>query len=80
MNVKHCAGCRNNFYNGNNDMGITECWSLKSAKLVKKIAVPVDLPPPYKHLKAKTVPDCYHVDRIVMVKPEAIGKDGYWKS
>ena len=23
--LKHCVGCRDNFYNGNNPYGITEC-------------------------------------------------------
>ena len=31
-----CAGCRQNFYNGNNDLGVKECWSLKSAKLKER--------------------------------------------
>jgi hypothetical protein len=78
MNVKHCSGCRNNFYNGNNPMGIKECWSLKSAKLVKRLLIPVDMPPPYTGMPKRTVPDCYHVERYVTVKPEAIRKDGYW--
>jgi hypothetical protein len=78
MNVKHCSGCRNNFYNGNNDMGIKECWSLKSAKLTKRLLIPVDMPPPYT-FPPRTVPDCYHVDRYVTVKPEAIDERGYWR-
>ena len=28
-----CAGCRNDFYNGNNQLGVQECWSFKSAKV-----------------------------------------------
>ena len=31
-----CAGCRNNFYNGNNSIGIKECWSYKSARMVRR--------------------------------------------
>jgi len=31
---KYCVGCRNNFYNGNNQYGIKECWLLKDAKVV----------------------------------------------
>lgn len=33
---KMCVGCRQNFYNGNNDMGVKECWSLRSAKKVRR--------------------------------------------
>ena len=34
--LKLCSGCRQNFYNGNNGMGIKECWSLKSARKVRR--------------------------------------------
>lgn len=30
-----CRGCRNDFYNGRNSFGVAQCWSLKSAKVVK---------------------------------------------
>lgn len=31
-----CAGCRENFYNGHNQLGVPQCWSLKTAKVVKR--------------------------------------------
>jgi hypothetical protein len=37
--LQYCSGCRNNFYNGNNPMKIKECWSLKTAKLVKRFRI-----------------------------------------
>jgi len=36
---KYCAGCRQDFYNGNNPLNIKECWRLKSAKLVKRYKI-----------------------------------------
>lgn len=33
---KPCQNCRNNFYNGNNDIGVKQCWSLEDAKLVRR--------------------------------------------
>ena len=33
---KCCEGCRDNYYNGKNEHGIKECWSLKNAKVVKR--------------------------------------------
>lgn len=42
-----CVGCRNNFYNGNNDLGITECWSLRDAEWVQRRRVPINMAPPY---------------------------------
>ena len=33
---KYCEGCRNNFYNGNNALGINECWYFSKSKTVKR--------------------------------------------
>jgi hypothetical protein len=44
----HCQGCRDNFYNGNNDLGVKECWLLKSAHLVMKKEVHISQVPPWK--------------------------------
>lgn len=44
---KMCIGCRDNFYNGNNDLGVKECWSLQSAKLVLKRRVSTSERPPW---------------------------------
>lgn len=79
MDVKHCAGCYNNFYN----QGDKCCWNLKSAKLVWRIPIGVDERPPYKNKKAKRVPSCWRgggSNRTIMIKKEALTKDGYWKS
>jgi hypothetical protein len=78
--TKHCKGCRDNFYNGNNDLNVKRCWSLDSAKLVKRLLIPVDLRPPYKHIKPERVLDCYRPNRTASVEPSAIGADGYWRS
>ena len=34
-----CSGCHNNFYNGNNDIGVSGCWSFKSAAVVKRYKI-----------------------------------------
>lgn len=31
---KYCVGCDSNFYNGNNELGVKECWHFKSAKVM----------------------------------------------
>ena len=31
-----CRGCRDDFYNGQNPLGVGECWMLKSARKVKR--------------------------------------------
>lgn len=33
---QNCLGCEDNFYNGNNPLGVASCWSLKDAKLVTR--------------------------------------------
>lgn len=79
MTKQDCAGCYNNFYNGNNPYGVQECWSFKTATLEQRIDVPVDLRPPYTHLKPRLRPTCYKGKGYVHIKPEALTKDGYWK-
>lgn len=37
--TKHCRGCEDDFYNGQNPMGVRECWMLKSAKLVTRYRI-----------------------------------------
>lgn len=60
MDVKHCEGCYNNFYNGNNPYGVKQCSMLKTAKLVSRIRVGnFEDPQYYKGKKAVRVPDCY---------------------
>lgn len=43
----YCIGCTENFYNGNNEYGISECWSFKSAKLIKRKKVCMSQIPPW---------------------------------
>ena len=56
-----CHGCRNDFYNGNNSMGVKECWSFKGAKVVKRWRIgwwtPMDRPENFKEVRTL---DCYH--------------------
>lgn len=69
MDKKHCIGCRDNFYNGNNEYGITECWSLKTAKLMKRKRVPMSQRPPWNQ-PAETLPNCYRQEGYVIVGPD----------
>ena len=66
--LKYCSGCREDFYNGNNDMGIKECWHLKSAKLVLKKEVHIDQRPPWKQ-KPRRFLSCYKRPRHIYVGP-----------
>ena len=35
----YCSGCDDDFYNGNNALGIKECWNLEGAKVVSKYRI-----------------------------------------
>ena len=71
--------CKDNFYNGNNPYGVQECWNFKTAKVEKRLRIPVDLRPPYTHIKPERTLSCWHGNRVIGVKPEALREDGYWK-
>jgi len=64
-----CAGCRENFYNGNNPLGIAECWNLASAKIVMKRFVAMDQRPPWTNPPVKTL-SCFRKPGHVAVGPK----------
>ena len=63
---KYCSGCRDDFYNGYNDLGIQQCWSLKDAKVVWKKKVSIHQRPPWNQ-KAIRVLDCRREKGYVFV-------------
>jgi len=65
---KECAGCEDNFYNSNNPYNIKECWNRKTAKMVKRLQVPMSLVPPW-NMPVDTVPDCYTRKGYAFVNP-----------
>jgi hypothetical protein len=64
-----CPGCRDNFYNGNNNMGITDCWMLVSAKKAMKKKVWRDDVPPWNHTPIETL-TCFRAEGYWMVDPD----------
>jgi hypothetical protein len=85
IDIKYCRGCYCNYYNSKATSGSSDgmCWNRKSGKIVWRIPIGIDEPPPYKNKKKVRVPSCWRgggSNRIIMVKPEVITKDGYWKS
>lgn len=63
---EHCNGCENNFYNGNNQYNVKECWSFKNAKLKKRKRVHISQVPPWNQ-KPTLMPSCYHVKQFVFI-------------
>jgi hypothetical protein len=79
IDIKHCDGCVDDFYNGHNPFGVKECWHRETAAFGKFRLIHVDQAPPYLHVKLQTIPSCYKLRRYVKVKPEALDAKGYWK-
>jgi len=69
IDTKHCRGCHDDFYNGNNQHGITECWHRKTAKLMPRVRVGINQMPPYAQ-QPRQVPHCYTESHYVFFKPD----------
>ncbi len=65
---KLCVGCHDNFYNGNNDLGVKECWSYPDAKVIRKKFVHIDQRPPWNQ-DAEWAFDCCQRERFISVRP-----------
>ena len=66
---EHCTGCEDNFYNGNNDLGVNECWSLDNMKLIKRKRVGINDVPPWTW-KPQKYPSCYRQRGYVFINCE----------
>ncbi len=65
---KDCVGCRNDFYNDKNPLGVKECWSFPAAKLATRFQLSINCPMDRKSGYAKrVVPGCYHTDGYVFL-------------
>ena len=69
MDIKHCAGCRNDFYNGRQNVTGNTCWSLAEAKLIMRKEVHINQVPPWKQA-ARQLPDCYSKPQFVYVSAD----------
>ncbi len=80
IDVKHCKGCYNDFYNGRQNFnGKNYCWSREKATLVPRLLIHINQAPPYNRTKTETVPDCYKRQQFVTVNPESLTAEGYWR-
>ena len=69
IDLKHCDGCHDNFYNaGNNALGVCGCWSRQDATLVTRYRISIDAPMGERaNYEEATVPDCRHEDGFVLM-------------
>lgn len=78
--LKHCVGCEQNFYNGNNGIGVQECWHLKDAKLVKRLRIGMWQNPPYNAEATVKVFHCRREKGSCLIEPDKVlTKEGYWR-
>jgi hypothetical protein len=61
-----CSGCTENFYNGNNSLGVRECWSFSSAKVKLRKVVGLNDCPPWDWLP-KYMLSCKRISRSVVM-------------
>ena len=59
--LKLCVGCRDNFYNDNNPLGVKRCWSFANAKVVTRYRIGWWTQPtvPGAYTKVQTL-NCHH--------------------
>lgn len=70
--TKNCQGCRDNFYNGNNRLGVQKCWLLDNARLVRRKEVGMSDVPPWHWQPVVVLPECYRRSGYVYVNPRSI--------
>ena len=69
MNKSDCVGCTENFYNGNNPLGVKECWHFKDAKVIQRVAISVNAPMGARaNSWPEKRPQCYRARGIVHLK------------
>ena len=66
MKKEECSNCEDNFYNGNNDLGVKVCWNFKDAKIIKRKKVGLNDRPPY-NWKPQKFPNCYKQKGYVFI-------------
>ena len=67
--LARCAGCRDDFYNDKNPLGVKRCWCLERAELVLRKEVHRDQVPPWKQ-EPKDFLSCYNRDGYLYFHPD----------
>lgn len=70
MQKKDCAGCRDDFYNGHNPLGVSECWHFDRTKALEtryrlSVHTPMNIKSAYRKVR---VPPCYGMDGFIHCK------------
>jgi len=70
--LKYCTGCKDNFYNGFNDLGIKKCWKLEISNIVSRKEVHINDIPPWNHQPIIKTLNCYRKKGFVYVDKDQI--------
>ena len=65
--LSYCSGCEDNFYNGNNNLNVKECWLLKTMKIIKRKKIHINQVPPWNQ-EAEDYSSCYKQKGYVFVE------------
>jgi len=65
---KLCSGCTENFYNGNNPLGVSECWHFSDAIVVHRAFIGLSWVPPWNASIERTL-SCHRKNGYVSVGP-----------
>ncbi len=68
--LEMCTGCNENFYNGNNDLGVKECWNLEKAHIVHKKKIGINDVPPWKTQPVVRMLSCRREKGYIFVEPK----------
>ncbi len=59
--LARCSGCRDDFYNRKNPLGVSRCWFAKTGRMVKRYATGTWTMPASKGAFTEVrVPSCYN--------------------
>lgn len=63
IKLEQCRGCRDDFYNGNNPMGVARCWYAEDGRMVTRYRIGTWTRPtePGAFTEVR-VPSCYRQD------------------
>lgn len=69
--LRYCTGCENDFYNGNNNLGVRVCWSLKTSRVMNRWKVPIwEAPPTGTKVRTRS---CFREKGFAMYDSEPCG-------
>lgn len=68
MDIQHCAGCEDDFYNDHNPYGVKRCWMLDEAFVKTRFEISINAPMgARRNYTERQLPKCYHRNGFVFL-------------